>query len=117
VYKRSVLFLFPKSQQFSLSLISGSVPSALQRIQDNPSQDKTPENVLIVDYILKHASAGIHRSALSVIAGYAVHWKDVVIWKQVVEKAKDNDNYFGLIGKENLFKACCTFPFGDIQTT
>jgi hypothetical protein len=116
VYKRSVLFLFPKNQEFSLSLASGGVSTALQRIQDNPSQDKTPENVLIADYILKHPSAEIHQNALSVIAGYAVHWKDVVIWKQVVEKAKYN-NYFSLIGKENLFKACGTFPFDDIQTT
>jgi hypothetical protein len=118
-----VLFLFHKSQQLSLSLASGDMSAALQKIQDNPSQEKTPENVSVINYILKHADAQADKSVISAVAGYAVLWKDADIWKRVVEKANHSKTSFyhvgpfDLLGKENIFKACSTFDFNDIQAT
>jgi hypothetical protein len=122
-YWRSVLCLFHKNQELSLSLASGDVPFALRRIRDSPSQEKTPENVLVINYILKNAHAQIDRSQVSAVADYAVLWKDVDIWKRVVEKVNPSKKHsydsgpFELLGKENVLKACSTFDFDDIQAT
>ena len=122
-YWRFVLFLFHKNQELSRPLASGDVSSVLRRIQDNPSQEKTPENVLVVNHILKHAHAQHDQSELSAVAVYALLWKDIDIWKHVIEKvsqSKINSYHIGpfeVIGKEGIFKACSTFHFNDIQTT
>jgi hypothetical protein len=118
-----VLFLFHKNQELSLSLASGNMSAALQKIQDNASQEKTPENVSVINYILEHALAQEDKREISAVAGYAVLWKDADIWKRVVEKinhSKKSSYHVGpfkRIGKENIFKACSTFDFNDIKTT
>jgi hypothetical protein len=119
VYRRPVLFLFHKDQELSLLLSAGGVSYALQRIRDNASQDKTPENVHMVEYILQNASGGNHEGTLSAVASYAVQWKDVKIWKRVIEKAGEDekDNLFALLGEEKISEACGTFHFDEIQTT
>ena len=97
--------------------------AALKKIQDSPSQEKTPENVFVINYILKHARAETDKREISAVAGYAVLWKDADIWKRVVEKVNQSrkSSYhvgpFELLGKENIAKACSTFDFNDIQTT
>ena len=122
-YHRLVLFLFHKSQELLLSLASGDISGALKRIQGNTSQEKTPENVLVINYILQHADAQTDKSEISAVAGYAVLWKDVDIWKRVVEKANSSKKHsfqsgpFELVGKENVVKACSTFEFNDNRTT
>jgi hypothetical protein len=118
-----VLFLFHKNQELSLLLASGDVSSALQKIRDNHSQEKIPENVSAINYILKHARAQNHEIEISAVAGYAVLWKDVDIWKHAIQKLNHGkkDSYaigaFDPVGKENVFKACSTFHFDDIETT
>jgi len=98
------------------------VYSALSKVRDSPSQEKTPENVLVINYILNHPHAQHHKSEMSAIASYAVLWKDTDIWKRVVEKVNDNKERsydsgpFKVLGKENVLKACSTFDFNEIQT-
>ena len=122
-YHRLVLFLFHKNRELSLLLASGDISAALQKIHDNPSQEKTPENVSVIDYILEHVRAQEDEREISAIADYAVLWKDADIWKRVVEKVNHSkkssydDGPFKQIGKENVFKACSTFDFNDIKTT
>ena len=119
VYRRPVLFLFHKDQELSLLLSAGGVSCALQRIRDNTSQDKTPENVAMVEYILRNASSRKHNDILAAVAGYVAHWKDVKTWKQVIEKIceDDRDKIFALFGNEKLFEVCCSFHLDEIQTT
>jgi len=122
-YRRLVLFLFHKSQEFSLLLASGDLSSALQKLRDNPAQDKTPENVSVVNHILKHAYAQQHEKELSAVADYAVLWKDVDVWKPAIgmvvrsKRSAYGTGPFALVGKENILKACGTFRFNDIQAT
>ena len=94
----------------------------MQRLRDSPSQDKTPENVKMVDHILGNVSADVPElgGILSAVLAYAVPWKDVTIFTRVVERTEEdeyNDDLFGFFGQEKLLEICHTFPFKEVEQT
>ena len=92
----------------------------MQRLRNSPSQDKTPENIEMVDHILGNVSVDVPElgSILSAVLAYAVPWKDVTIFERVLEGTEEDDyNYdlFGFFGQEKLLEICRTFPFKEVQ--
>ena len=117
-----MLFLFHKSQEFSLLLSATCVPCAMQRLRDSPSQDNTPENVEMVDHILGNVSGDVPElgGILSAVLAYAVPWNDVTIFTRVVEGTEQDEyncDLFGFFGQEKLLEICRTFPFKEVQHT
>lgn len=111
VYRRTVLLIWPDSENVSVVTSMGGTAAAIASLRANKSTTPSKHDLDLVDIAL--SSAAISTETGRLVADLAVRWQDPALWLRAVNSSRAGSNV-SVFGATRLVAAYDKFAFPSV---